>query len=96
MKSSGEVRKGLLRRAPVEGAHGKTIVLFIPNRKLSLEVIKGIELVRGIEVFVVLAVAPLDLPVVSGGEDPDSFEYRVSPTFAGSELEADCLSCWSG
>lgn len=73
MKSSGEVRKGLLRRAPVEGAHGKTIVLFIPNRKLSLEVIKGIELVRGIEVFVVLAVAPLDLPVVSGSEDPDSF-----------------------
>ena len=73
MKSSGEVRKGLLRRAPVEGAHGKTIVLFIPNRKLSLEVIKGIELVRGIEVFVVLAVAPLDLPVVSGSEDPYSF-----------------------
>ncbi len=73
MRSSGEVRKGLLRRAPVEGAHGKTIVLFIPNRKLSLEVIKGIELVRGIEVFVVLAVAPLDLPVVSGSEDPDSF-----------------------
>ena len=73
MKSSGEVRKGLLRRTPVEGAHGKTIVLFIPNRKLSLEVIKGIELVRGIEVFVVLAVAPLDLPVVSGSEDPDSF-----------------------
>ena len=73
MKSSGEVRKGLLRRAPVEGAHGKTIVLFIPNRKLSLEVIKGIELVRGIEVFVVLAVAPLDLPVVSGSEDSDSF-----------------------
>ena len=73
MKSSGEVRKGLHRRAPVEGAHGKTIVLFIPNRKLSLEVIKGIELVRGIEVFVVLAVAPLDLPVVSGSEDPDSF-----------------------
>ena len=73
MRSSGAVRKGLLRRAPVEGAHGKTIVLFIPNRKLSLEVIKGIELVRGIEVFVVLAVAPLDLPVVSGSEDPDSF-----------------------
>ena len=73
MKSSGEVRKGLLRSAPVEGAHGKTIVLFIPNRTLSLEVIKGIELVRGIEVFVVLAVAPLDLPVVSGSEDPDSF-----------------------
>ena len=73
MRSSGEVRKGLLRRAPVEGAHGKTIVLFIPNRKLSLEVIKGIELVRGIEVFVVLAVAPLDLPVVSGSEDPYSF-----------------------
>ena len=73
MKSSGEVRKGLLRRAPVEGAHGKTIVLFIPNRKLSLEVIKGIDLVRGIEVFVVLAVAPLDLPVVSGSEDPYSF-----------------------
>ena len=73
MKSRGEIRKGLLRRAPVEGAHGKTIVLFIPNRKLSLEVIKGIDLVRGIEVFVVLAVAPLDLPVVSGSEDPYSF-----------------------
>ena len=73
MKSSGEVRKGLLRRAPAEGTHREVVVFALPDNKLLLVVFKGIELVRGIEVFVVLAVAPLDLPVVSGSEDPDSF-----------------------
>ena len=37
-----------------------------------MEVLKGIEFVRGVEVFIVLTVATLDLAVVSRGKDLDS------------------------
>ena len=53
---------------PAEGTHREVIVFSVPDSELLLVVVKGKELVVGIEVFIVLAVAALDLAVVSGSE----------------------------
>ena len=60
----GERGKGLNGRAPVEGTHGKMIVSAFTDSELLFEIIKGIEAVRGIEFFVVLAVRSLHLAIV--------------------------------
>ena len=61
----------LLGRAPAKRTHREIVVFPLPKSKLYLEVLERIELVRGIEIFVVLAVAALNLAVVARGEDPD-------------------------
>ncbi len=43
MRGRSEVGKGLLGRAPVEGTHGEVVVLVLPDSKLLLVVLKGIE-----------------------------------------------------
>ena len=73
MRGRGEVGKGLLGRAPVEGTHRETIVLSVPDSKLPLEILEGIKLVRSIEVFIIFPMTPLNFAVVPGGENPDSF-----------------------
>ena len=59
-----ESEKDLFRRAPVERAHGKAIVLTLPDGELFLKVRKRIGAVRGVEFFVVLTVAALVLAIV--------------------------------
>ena len=61
----------LLGRAPAEGTHGEVIVFILPDGKLLSEVFERIEPVRGVEIFVVLAVTAFDLSVVSGRKDLD-------------------------
>ena len=68
-----ERKKDLFRRAPAERAHREVIVLSVPNSELFLEVLKRIELVRSIEVFVIFSMAALDLTVVSGRKRLDEF-----------------------
>ena len=41
---------------PVEWAHGEVIVFVLPDSKLFLEVLEGIELARGVEILVVFPV----------------------------------------
>ena len=64
-------KEDLLGRAPVEGTHGEVVVFVLPYRKLFLEVLEGIELVRGVKVFVVLPVAAFDLSVMPWRKDLD-------------------------
>ena len=66
-------RKSLFRREPAERTHGEVIVLSVPDSKLPLEVAEGKELVIGIKVFIVFAMAALDLAVVPGSEGLDTF-----------------------
>ena len=61
-----ERKKNVFRREPVERAHGEVVVLSVPNGELLLEVLKGIKLMRSIEVFVIFPVAALDLAVMPG------------------------------
>ena len=49
--------------------HGEIVVFALPGCKLFLEVTEGIELVRCVEVFVVLAVAAFHLAIVPRSED---------------------------
>ena len=63
-----ERRKDLIRRAPVEGTHREVVVFSVPDSKLLLVVVEGKELVVGIKVFIVLAMAALDLAVMPGSE----------------------------
>ncbi len=51
-------------RVPIERTHGKIVVCAFPNSKLLFEVIKRIELVASIEVFVIFPVAPFNLAIV--------------------------------
>ena len=74
-------RKSLFRREPAEWTHGEVIVrthgevivLSVPDSKLPLEVAEGKELVIGIKVFIVFAMAALDLAVVPGRERLNAF-----------------------
>ena len=73
----GKRRKDLLGRVPVERTHREIVVFSVPDGKLFLEVLKGIELVRSIEILIVFAVATLDLTVVTRREDfNDARPYR--------------------
>ena len=58
---------------PVERTHGEIVVFSVPDRELLLEVLKGIEFMGSVKVFVVLTVASLDLTVVSGRIRLDEF-----------------------
>ena len=57
-------KKDLFRRVPVWGTHREIIIGSVPDGKLLLVVIEGVELMVGIEVFVVLAMAALNFTVV--------------------------------
>ena len=63
--------KDLSRGKPVEGTHGEKIVLSVPDSKLLLEILEGIEAVRSVEILVVLAVAAFNFTVVSGSIGAD-------------------------
>lgn len=53
------------RGFPIKRAHGEIIVFSAVNSKLLFKVIKRVECVGSIEVFVVFTVRALDLAVVS-------------------------------
>ena len=57
----------------LSGRMGEVVVLSLPDGELFLEVREGIELVRSIELLVVLAVTALDLAIVPRRERPDQF-----------------------
>ena len=56
---------------PAEWAHGEVIVFVLPDSKLFLKVLEGIELARGVEILVVFAVTAFYLPIVTRREDFD-------------------------
>ena len=51
----------------------------VPYSKLFLEVIEGKDLVNGIEVFIVFALAAFDLAVVPWGEGLNAFVLNTRP-----------------
>ena len=59
-----EREKDLFRREPIERTHGKIVVFSAVNSKLLFKVIKRVECVGSIEVFVIFAVRALNLAVV--------------------------------
>ena len=63
--------QGLLRGAPVEGTHGKVVVVTLPDSKLISEILKGKEFMRSVKLLIVLAVAALHLTIVSRRKWPD-------------------------
>ena len=62
----GGRRKSLSGRTPVKWADGESIVFSVPGSELVPEVGEGKELMGGVEVFVVFAVAALDFSVMPG------------------------------
>ena len=64
----GKRKEDLFRREPAEGTHREVIVFSVPDSKLLPVVIKRKEFVVGIEIFIVFAMAALDLAVVPGRE----------------------------
>ena len=73
MLHNRESGKSLRGRAPIEGPHGEMVVSALTDRELLFEIIKGIETVRSIELFVVFSVRPLDLAVVPRGKNSNEF-----------------------
>ena len=81
-----EIHQDGLRRPPTERAHREEVVIpAVITPELGREVLKGIERVRGVKAFVVLAVAALDLAVVPGRERPDLLV--ADPVFHQPDLE---------
>ena len=63
----------MLRREPVKGTHREIIILSAPDSKLLLVVVEGKELVAGIEILIIFAVAALDLSVMPGSKRLNAF-----------------------
>ena len=66
-----EISKELMRRKPGEGSHRPVVGASVVECKLSGEVLPGKETVGGVKASLVLAVAALDLSVVSWGIGTD-------------------------
>ena len=49
---------------PVEGTHGKIVIMALENHELLFEILKGVELVGNVKFPVIPAMAALDLAVV--------------------------------
>ena len=60
-------------RTPCEGPHGKVIGAAVMDGELLYKIIQRIEGVAGIEAFLILAVAALDLSVVARCVRTDQF-----------------------
>ena len=61
------------RSFPIKRAHGEIIVFSAVNSKLLFKVIKRVECVSGIKIFIIFAVRALNLAVVSRRVWPDQF-----------------------
>lgn len=62
----GERKKDVFRRLPVKRSHGKVIILVLSDSKLLFEVLKRIEFMTGIKLFIIFSVTAFDFAVVSG------------------------------
>ena len=62
-------KEDLFGRAPVEGTHGEIVVFVLPGSKLLPVVLEIIELVRSVEILIILPVAAFDLSVMPRRED---------------------------
>ena len=58
--------KDLRGRAPIEWTHRDFVVSILPRGELLLKILKRIELVRSVKIFVVFSMAAFNFPVVSG------------------------------
>ena len=63
-----EGAQNLFWRLPTKRTHRKGVILSAVNSQLLFEIIEGIELMRGIKVFVIFAVRALNLTIVSRSE----------------------------
>ena len=57
----------------MKGPHGEVVGAAVVDRKLLCEIVQRIECVAGIEAFLILAVAALDLAVVARRVRTDQF-----------------------
>ncbi len=85
-------------RAPIEGTHGEIVVCALPDCQQLFEVVKGIELVTSIEVFVIFSVAALNLAVMPGcvGLDPLVPDSQLGKFFVHFAAEPGTGPGWSG
>ena len=76
-------REYLLRGLPVKGTDREIIVLTLPYGQLLSEVDKREELMRSIELLIVLAVAAFNLTIVPGSEWTDELvaDSQISQSF---------------
>lgn len=63
---------------PFKRTHRKVVIFSTVNSKLSLEIIKRVELFHGIEIFVVLTMRTLHLPIMSWGKRPDELVVNTT------------------
>ena len=64
-------KKNMFRRVPVEWSHGEVVILSLPGGKLLFEVGKGVKLMAGVELLVVLSVTAFYLAIMSGRVRPN-------------------------
>ena len=60
-----EGRNDLIGRMPIKRTHREIVVFVLPNGELLFEILKGKELMRGVKIFVIFAVAALNLSIVT-------------------------------
>ena len=60
-----EGRQRVFGRVPKQRTHREIVVLPLTNSKLVFEILEGVEGVRGIELFIILAVTALHFSVVA-------------------------------
>ena len=61
-----EILENLFRRLPFKWPHRKSIVFSRVKSKLIFKILKGIEFMSSIEIFIVFSVRPFDLTVMPG------------------------------
>ena len=87
-----ESEKNLFRRTPVKRSHRKIIVLTLANSKLFSEIIKGIELMRSIKIFVIFSVTAFYLTVMPWrSRIPAGAAVRCISDGAFQEAHAGCI-----
>ena len=68
-----ERKKDSPRRLPAEWSHGEIIILPLTHGKLFCKIIKGIESMRGIELFIIFSMTAFHLPVMSWSKRTNLF-----------------------
>ena len=58
---------------PVERPHGEVVILPLSDSQLFLKILKGIESMRGIKTFIILAVAAFHFSVMTWCKGSDQF-----------------------
>ena len=73
-----KINESIFRRDPVKRTHRKIVVFAKMDSKLGLEIVKRVELVSSVKVFVVFAVRTLYFTVMARSEGTNQFVCNLS------------------